>query len=135
MALRFTDAEWDEIAGLLERIGRLPADEDRQTLEFICDGFAKIRPVLGHDLPAPARARDAWLRVAAAAHRLDAAIAGLRKDGAADFTMLDHHQGGAAKWVEQLPLMAEAVSSQPNSKRKAFAGARATRRIRCGTVF
>jgi hypothetical protein len=106
MEFHFTDDEWDEIAGLLERAGRLRYDGDRKMLESVCDGFARTRPTLGRGLPAPALARDAWLRVATAAHRLGAAIAGLRKAGAADFTFLDNHQGGMASWAARLPLVA-----------------------------
>jgi hypothetical protein len=105
MAFHFTDDEWDAIAGFLERVGRLRYDGDRETLETVCDGFAQTRPTLGRNSPAPARARDAWLRVATATQRLEAAIAGLRKAGAADFTVLDNHQGGVASWAAQLPLV------------------------------
>jgi hypothetical protein len=100
MAFRFTDDEWTKIAGMLERVGRLRYDGDRRDLEFFCECFAQTRPRLGRNMPTPARARDAWFDVAAAAKRLQAAIAGLKPAGAADFT--------AASWAAELPLVAQA---------------------------
>ena len=58
-------------------------------LEMICGHFAQLRPRLGRNAPTPAKARAAWRKVAAAARKLEVAIAGLRAAGAADFTFLD----------------------------------------------
>jgi hypothetical protein len=74
---------------------------------MVCDNFAQTRCTLGRNLPAPARARDAWLKVATATQRLEAAITELRKAGAADFTVLDNHQGGVASWAAQLPQVVQ----------------------------
>jgi hypothetical protein len=105
----FTDNQWDEISAELARTGRLKYEGDRQMLEMICGGFAQLRPRLGRGAPTPARARKAWLKVAAAAHRLEVAIAGLRPAGAADFTVLDGHQGGAERWLAELQLLKPAA--------------------------
>jgi hypothetical protein len=46
---------------------------------------------------------------AAATHKLEVAIADLRAAGAADFTFLDGHRGGAASWSAQLPWLKQAA--------------------------
>jgi DUF971 family protein len=102
---RFTESQWDEISTALGRTGRLQCEEDRQILEMICEHFAQLRPRLGYNVPTPIRARNAWRKVAAAAQKLDLAIADLRAAGAADFTFLDNHQGGWASWSAQLHLL------------------------------
>jgi hypothetical protein len=108
-AFHFTESEWDKISVELGRTGRLKCEGDRQILEMICGAFAQLRPRLGRNAPTPARARDAWGKVAAAARKLEVAIAGLRAAGAADFTFLDNHQGGMAGWAAQLPFIVEAA--------------------------
>jgi DUF971 family protein len=108
-AFCFTESQWDEISAGLARIGRLKYEGDRRLLEMICGHFVQLRPRLGRAAPTPAKARNAWRRVAAAAHKLNVAIAGLRAAGAAEFTFLDGHQGGAAGWVAQLPLLEHAA--------------------------
>jgi hypothetical protein len=107
-AFGFTERQWDEISAELARTGRLK-DGDRQMLEMICEDFVQLRPRLGRNAPKPAKARDAWRKVAVAAHKLDVAIAGLRAAGAADLTFLDGHQGEAARWAAQLPLLKHAA--------------------------
>jgi hypothetical protein len=110
---RFTESQWDEISAAFARTGRLKCEEDRQILEMICGPFAQLRPRLGRNTPTPARARAAWRKVAAAAHKLDLAIAGLRDAGAADFAVLDAgHQVGTASWKtwsKQLSLLKQAA--------------------------
>jgi hypothetical protein len=105
----FSESQWDQVSAELGRTGRLKNEGDRQTLEMVCDLFAQSRPRLGRGAPTPERARGAWRKVAVAAHRLDGAITGLRAAGAADFTILDNHQGGVAGWAAQLPFIVEAA--------------------------
>jgi hypothetical protein len=106
---RFADDQWDKISVEFGRIGRLKYEGDRKMLEMICDHFAQLRPGLGRGAPTPARARNAWRKVAAAAHKLEVAIADLRAAGAADFAFLDGHRGGAASWSAQLPWLKQAA--------------------------
>ena len=112
-AFRFTDGQWDEISVELGRIGRLKDDSDRQILEMICNHFAQLRPRLGRNTPTPAKARDAWHEIAAAARKLEAAIAACPAAGAADFTFLDWlelgHRDGWKSWSEQLSLLKQAA--------------------------
>src|SRR5262245_3684486 len=118
---RFTESQWDKISAELGRTGRSKHEGDRQDLEMICDNFAQLRPRLGRGAPTPARARDAWRKVAAAASKLGAAIDGLRAAGAADFSFIDGHQGGAANWAAQLPLLKQAAEQAADLE---MAGAR-----------
>jgi hypothetical protein len=105
-SFRFTDQEWAEINSELSALGGLDCESNRWTLEMICWGYAALRPRRGRDRSVPTVARDAWLRVAAAAAELDEAIKGLRAAGAADFTMVDN-QGGAAAWANKLSTLVE----------------------------
>jgi hypothetical protein len=109
-AFRFTECQWDEISAELGRIGRLKDEGDREMLEMICGQFAQMRPRLGRGAPTPTKARDAWLKVAAAARKLDLAIANLPAAGAADFTFLDNHQGGWKSWLAQLQLLKQGAN-------------------------
>jgi hypothetical protein len=104
-SFRFTDVQWTAINAEIAALGR-QSEHDRQQLELHCDRFARSRPKRGPGLPTPAKARKQWLEVAKASRRLDDAIKGLRDAGAADFTMLDGHQGGASKWAAALPGIA-----------------------------
>jgi hypothetical protein len=109
-AFRFTQIQWDKISAVSGRTGRLKCEEDRQYLEMICNNFVQMRP--RRDIPTPAKARDAWGKVAAAAHKLEVAIAGLRAAGAADFAVLDACPVKAAKWSAwsaQLALLKQAA--------------------------
>ena len=70
-------------------------------------------PRLGRNTPTPAKARDAWHEIAAEARKLEAAIAGLRAAGAADFAFIDWlddgHRDGWKNWSEQLSLLKQAA--------------------------
>lgn len=105
---RLSDAEWDNIGDYLEEAtGRLKYDGDRWSLEFACNCFVVPRQKRGRSLPTPAKAAKAWHKIADQAQKLHDAIEGLREAGAADFTMLDNHQGHAAAWAASLPSLVQ----------------------------
>lgn len=91
---RFSEEQWLEVAR------EFPSDCNvagaRWEIEFLCDRFIRRRLDFGKGLPTPDAARQVWLDIETAAHKLDLAIAKLAGAGAADMKFIDCQELAAA---------------------------------------